>query len=89
MTEKSLNYTDPIMHDTRNFNLNYTTNSVGYYFDIYKDYEINEQEACKAVEVYNKQAYYIDLDFDCESVATTDPVYIDIYGPATEPEVCP
>ena len=89
MTEKSLNYTDPIMHDTRNFNLNYTTNRVGYYFDIYKDYEINEQEACKAVEVYNKQAYYIDLDFDCESVATTDPVYIDIYGPATEPEVCP
>ena len=63
------------------------TSSVAYYFDIYKDYEINEEVACKGAEIYNKDSYYIDLDFECTPEAD-DPVFNDIYGPVTEPEIC-
>jgi len=63
------------------------TSSVAYYFDIYKDYEINEEVACKGAEIYNKDSYYIDLDFECTTEAD-DPVFNDIYGPVTEPEIC-
>ena len=63
------------------------TSSVAYYFDIYKDYEIDEEVACKGAEIYNKDSYYIDLDFECTTEAD-DPVFNDIYGPVTEPEIC-
>ena len=63
------------------------TSSVAYYFDIHKDYEINEDIACKGAEIYNRDSYYIDLDFECDSEAS-DPVFNDIYGPVTEPEIC-
>ena len=43
--------------------------------------------ACKGAEIYNKESYYIDLDFDCDQDAQ-DFVYNDIYGYVTEPEVC-
>lgn len=67
-----------------------TTGSVEYYFDIVKDYQIDPDIACKAAEIFNKQTYYIDIDFDCESTQDRNsPLYVDIYGPATEPEVCP
>ena len=65
------------------------TGSVGYYFNVLKDYEINEMTACKASEIYNKQSYYISLDFDCTfSESEYIPDRIDIYGPTTEPEIC-
>jgi len=64
-----------------------TPASVEYYFDILTDYNINQTIACKGAEIYNKESYYIDLDFDCDQNAQ-DFVYNDIYGYVTEPEVC-
>jgi len=64
-----------------------TSASVEYYFDILTDYNINQTIACKGAEIYNKESYYIDLDFDCDQDAQ-DFVYNDIYGRVTEPEVC-
>ena len=63
------------------------TSSVSYYFDFYADYQIDEEIACKGAEIYNKDSYYIDLDFECNS-EELEPVYNDIYGPVTEPEIC-
>jgi hypothetical protein len=38
-------------------------------------------------EIFNKQSYYVDLDFDCDQVAQED-IFYDIYGSVTEPEIC-
>jgi len=65
----------------------YNTSSVEYYFNVLIDSEVPEDEACKASEVFNKQSYYIDLDFDCEKVKDEN-VFYDIYGAATEPDIC-
>ena len=65
----------------------YTTGSVEYYFDVSTDFEINETDACKAANEFNKQSYYVDLDFDCERVRE-DFTFADIYGKVTEPEIC-
>ena len=64
-----------------------TTASVEYYFDIVVDQDINSDLACKGAELFNKQSYYIDLDFDCQT-ETSEGIYFDIYGRATEPEIC-
>ena len=66
-----------------------TTGSVEYYFDFLVDQEIDTATACKAAVEFNKDSYYIDLDFDC-SVYDEDPrkTYYDIYGRVTEPEEC-
>ena len=66
-----------------------TTGSVEYYFDILKDHEINKEVACKASEIFNYESLYIDLDFDCYEESEYSSRYIDIYGPTTEPEICP
>jgi hypothetical protein len=65
----------------------YTTSSVEYYFDILVDSEIEQRTACKSAEAFNKQSYYVDLDFDCEEIEQ-DFVYADIYGRVTDPEIC-
>jgi hypothetical protein len=64
-----------------------TSASVEYYFDILTDYSIDQAIACRGADVYNKESYYIDLDFDCTK-QSDDFVYNDIYGYVTEPEVC-
>tara|TARA_R100001594_G_scaffold147725_1_gene201275 strand:+ start:500 stop:2071 length:1572 start_codon:yes stop_codon:yes gene_type:complete len=66
---------------------NLTTTSVEYYFDVLVDDEIDRKTACKGAEVFNKQSYYVDLDFDCDMEAA-DASYYDIYGSVTEPEIC-
>ena len=71
----------------RNIVQNYTTASVEYYFDVMTDFEIPQNQACKAAEIYNKSSYYIDLDFDCDALKD-DTIFYDIYGRATEPEIC-
>jgi len=63
------------------------TNSVEYYFDVLTDSQINKTEACKATTYFNKQAYYIDLDFECDNEQNEN-IYNDIYGSSTEPEIC-
>jgi len=64
-----------------------TPDDVEYYFNIYRDHSVNHATACKGAEIFNKDSYYIDLDFDCE-IFTEDGVYYDIYGIVTEPEIC-
>jgi hypothetical protein len=64
-----------------------TTDSVEYYFDVLTDHQINQGLACKGAEIFNKQSYYVDLDFDCE-LEKEDNVFFDIYGVVTEPEIC-
>ena len=64
-----------------------TTDNVEYYFEIYKDQSVNHSVACKGAEIFNKDSYYIDLDFDCTNTPE-DGIYYDIYGPVTEPEIC-
>ena len=61
---------------------------VAYYFDVLKDEEVNREAACKGAEIYNKNSYYIDLDFECATNTDTSAAYYDIYGPVTEPEIC-
>ena len=73
-------------HATKNTQL--TTNSVEYYFDILTDAEIDIKKACKIASEFNKDSYYVDLDFDCTSLRSTEPEDVDIYGKVTEPEIC-
>jgi hypothetical protein len=63
------------------------TSSVEYYFDVIADSQVDRAIACKGAEIFNKQSYYVDLDFDCQ-VEDEDNVYFDIYGAVTEPEIC-
>ena len=74
----------------KQMNLSYveSTSSVGYYFDILKDKDINIQLACKHIRQLNLESLLIDLDFDCSDVDGED-VYFDIYGRVTESEICP
>ena len=65
-----------------------TSQAVAQYFNILTDYEINRAEACKAAAVFNKESYYIDIDFDCEDIIDEQYLNIDIYGVVTEPEIC-
>jgi CMP-N-acetylneuraminic acid synthetase len=65
----------------------FTTNSVEYYFDILTDMEIDDRLACKGALVFNKQSYYVDLDFECDE-ETGENLFFDIYGSVTEPEIC-
>ena len=71
-----------------------TTNSVEYYFDVLVDAAIEPQVACKGAAVFNKQSYYVDLDFDCDHEKGESSYYdiygknYDIYGNPTEPEIC-
>tara|TARA_Y100000034_G_scaffold132968_1_gene197298 strand:- start:1206 stop:2201 length:996 start_codon:yes stop_codon:yes gene_type:complete len=64
-----------------------STGSVEYYFDVVTDAAVNEVLACRGADRFNKESYYIDIDFDCSE--TADPaIFTDIYGRATEPEIC-
>ena len=65
----------------------YTTNSVEYYFDVLTDMRVNQLQACKGAEVFNRQSYYIDLDFECDQEKPQN-FEVDIYGAVTEPEIC-
>ena len=63
--------------------------NVEYYFDVLTDTQVNHEMACKGAMQFNKQSYYVDIDFDCvDDVDEMERVYYDIYGSATAPEVC-
>jgi len=66
---------------------NLTTASVEYFFDVLRDASVNQTIACQGLESFNKQSYYIEMDFDCTE-NTQDAVFYDIYGSVTEPEIC-
>jgi hypothetical protein len=69
-------------------NATFTTGSVRHYFDLMTDQQIDPVTACKSAELFNKNSYYIDLDFDCEDIVEPESGYVDIYGVVTEPEIC-
>jgi len=69
---------------------NITSASVEYYFDIFRDTEVDPAQACKGAAVFNKQSYYVNLDFDCQSLEDkANPFYFDIYGKVTDTKICP
>ena len=78
-----------LISETQRENLanTFTTNSVEYYFDVLTDAQIDPVKACKGAEIFNKQSYYVDLDFDCATPSQQD-IFFDIYGSVTEPEIC-
>lgn len=63
------------------------SSSVEYYFDILVDDRVDEEMACRGAETFNKQSYYVDIDFDCEGIEDFN-IYNDIYGSEVEPEIC-
>ena len=68
-------------------NPNITQDSVEYYFNILTDSDVSDKIACSCASTFNRDSYYIDIDFDCveEDIKR---VYYDIYGSATSPEIC-
>jgi hypothetical protein len=64
-----------------------TTGSVEYYFDVLLDTAVDQQLVCKTAADFNKESYYVDIDFDCQQ-DSEESVFYDIYGSVTEPEVC-
>lgn len=63
------------------------TDSIEYYFDMLTDSEVNAKIACSCASNFNKNSYYIDIDFDCVD-EEMEQFYYDIYGSATSPEIC-
>mgnify|MGYP003643910358 FL=1 len=76
------------MQNKSAYTLSKTTSSVFYYFEVQKDDQVNSNLVCRSVEFFNKKSYYIDLDFDCSSREPSTGTWYDIYGVATEPEIC-
>jgi hypothetical protein len=66
---------------------NMTTDAVENYFYLFADREVEERTACKLADEFNKENYYIDLDFDCDLEIKED-LFFDIYGSETEAEIC-
>ena len=60
---------------------------IEYYFDFLVDKQIASGPVCKAVSEFNKESYYIDIDFDCQ-IEKEEELYYDIYGKVTEPDIC-
>ena len=87
-----MKFANPIEADNTSLenNDNYT---VEYYFDIFTDAQIDQKQACRGAELFNKDSYYIDLEFECDREKTCadddDDIFYDIYGAAVEdPEIC-
>tara|TARA_A100001011_G_scaffold291030_3_gene302592 strand:+ start:7118 stop:8266 length:1149 start_codon:yes stop_codon:yes gene_type:complete len=72
----------------RNVLADLNTDSVEYYFDVLTDAQVDARIACGCSKSFNKNSYYVDLDFDCEKIMEKEEVYFDIYGSVTVPEIC-
>ena len=64
-----------------------TPDAVEYFFDVLTDSKVNGKIACSCANAFNKNSYYIDVDFDCTE-EEFESIYYDIYGSATAPEIC-
>ena len=65
-----------------------SSDAVEYFFDILKDSEIDAKIGCNCASTFNRGSYYIDLDYECNTKASIDEIYYDIYGSVTVPELC-
>lgn len=64
------------------------SSSVEYYFDVLTDSLIDQAAACNGIKLFNKESYYIDIDFECDEESEDNLLY-DIYERATgDPEIC-
>jgi len=63
------------------------TDFADYYFNVMVDNGVEQSLACKGADYFNKESYYIDLEFQCDQEAVEE-LYYDIYGTETEPETC-
>jgi len=61
---------------------------VKYYFDLVLDADIPSYYACKAASNFNKDSYYVDLDFNCDNPGDEEDLLFDIYGSVSEAEIC-
>ena len=64
-----------------------TPDAVDYYFNVLTDKHVDGKIACSCASTFNKNSYYVDIDFDCVEPEFKE-VYYDIYGSATAPEIC-
>lgn len=65
-----------------------STGSVEYYFDVLTDQKVDQKLACRGAENFNKNSYYIDIDFDCDG-QDGEITFYDIYGSEVgDPEIC-
>jgi hypothetical protein len=64
-----------------------TPDAVEFFFDLLTDSNTNGKIACNCARTFNKNSYYVDIDFDCTEEELNE-VYYDIYGSATAPEIC-
>ena len=64
-----------------------TEDSVEYYFQVLTDKLVDGKIACSCANTFNRDSYYIDVDFDCLE-DDKNMVFSDIYGSATSPEIC-
>ena len=64
-----------------------TTDAVDYFFNVLTDKDANGKIACACANTFNKNSYYVDIDFDCAQENFKE-IYYDIYGSATSPEIC-
>ena len=72
-----------------NLNTELNTDAVEYYFDVLTDTSVDAKIACECASAFNKNSYYIDIDFGeevCKEAAAA--LYFDIYGSVTVPEIC-
>ena len=63
------------------------SSSVEYYFDVLTDQRASEELVCRGASQFNKQSYYVDIDFYCDGLEDFN-IYNDIYGSSVEPEIC-
>ncbi len=73
----------------KNMNRELTTEAVEYYFDVLTDSSVDAKIGCECANTFNKNSYYIDIDFDEEKCKEPEnEIYFDIYGSVTVPEIC-
>ena len=65
-----------------------TPQNFKYFFDIVLDEQIDKESACKLALEFNKNSYYVDLDFDCSNMDPEEDSFFDIYGATEEAEIC-
>ena len=68
-------------------NVDITKNDIEFYFDVLTDTAVDRALACRGVEHFSKESYYIEIDFDCNQSDSED-IFHDIYGSTMEPEIC-
>lgn len=80
---KGAEITKEYFNKTQNYKeATYDKTQSEYFFRLSTDQTVNQAIACKGIDLFNKDSYYVDLDFECMNNGT-EQIYYDIYGPVT------